>query len=61
MSDRQPNGGLTRLFRESGWTLRQFAQEVNKIGTERGTPTRTFLALWVKRRLLPCRTGLRSL
>lgn len=40
MSDRQPNGGLTRLFRESGWTLRQFAQEVNKIGTERGTPTR---------------------
>lgn len=40
MGDRRPNEGLTWLHRESGWTLRQFAQEVNKIGTERGTPTR---------------------
>lgn len=40
MTGRQPNEGLTRLFRESGWTLRQLAQEVNRIGTERGTPTR---------------------
>ncbi|WP_263167693.1 tetratricopeptide repeat protein [Streptomyces sp. SCSIO ZS0520] len=38
MTTRQPNSGLERLFRESGWTLRQFAQEVNRIGTERGTP-----------------------
>ncbi|MFE3121094.1 tetratricopeptide repeat protein [Streptomyces niveus] len=34
----QPNKGLERLYRESGWTMRQFAQEVNRIGTERGTP-----------------------
>lgn len=40
MADRQPNAGLTRLYRESGWTLRQFAQEVNKVATEHGTPTR---------------------
>jgi hypothetical protein len=40
MSDRQSNEGLTRLYRETGWTLRQLAQEVNKVGTERGTPTR---------------------
>nr|WP_202450418.1 tetratricopeptide repeat protein [Streptomyces sp. SID4917] len=26
------------MYRESGWTLRQLAQEVNRIGTERGTP-----------------------
>ncbi|AZM53854.1 transcriptional regulator [Streptomyces sp. WAC 01529] len=38
MTSRQPNSGLERLYRESGWTLRQFAQEVNRIGTERGTP-----------------------
>ncbi|MFE7623754.1 tetratricopeptide repeat protein [Streptomyces sp. NPDC057509] len=38
MTTRQPNAGLVRLYRESGWTLRQFAQEVNRIGTERGTP-----------------------
>ena len=35
-----PNKGLEALFRESGWTLRQLAQEVNRLGTERGTPTR---------------------
>ncbi|MFI0895441.1 hypothetical protein [Streptomyces sp. NPDC020983] len=40
MSGRHQNEGLTRLYRESGWTLRQLAQEVNKVGTERGTPTR---------------------
>ncbi|MBM9506527.1 tetratricopeptide repeat protein [Actinacidiphila acididurans] len=40
MGDRQPNEGLARLFRETGWTLRQFAQEVNKVATERGKPTR---------------------
>ncbi|MFC5724378.1 tetratricopeptide repeat protein [Streptomyces gamaensis] len=33
-----PNAGLERLFRESGWTLRQLAQAVNRVGTERGTP-----------------------
>ncbi|MFE9253984.1 tol-pal system YbgF family protein [Streptomyces sp. NPDC006879] len=33
-----PNEALARLRRETGWTLRQFAQEVNKLGTERGTP-----------------------
>ncbi|MER8234753.1 tetratricopeptide repeat protein [Streptomyces sp. NPDC094049] len=38
MTTRQSNAGLERLHRESGWTLRQFAQEVNRIGTERGTP-----------------------
>ncbi|MFJ9208128.1 tetratricopeptide repeat protein [Streptomyces sp. NPDC102264] len=38
MTTRQPNAGLERLYRESGWTLRQFAQAVNRIGTERGTP-----------------------
>ncbi|MEE1790135.1 tetratricopeptide repeat protein [Streptomyces sp. BE308] len=38
MTTRRPNAGLERLYRESGWTLRQFAQEVNRIGTERGTP-----------------------
>ncbi|MCK8680936.1 tetratricopeptide repeat protein [Streptomyces lichenis] len=40
MTARQPNAGLERLYRESGWTLRQFAQEVNRLGTERGTPLR---------------------
>ncbi|MGW7578262.1 tetratricopeptide repeat protein [Streptomyces sp. NPDC054765] len=34
----EPNRGLGQLFRETGWTLRQFAREVNRIGTERGTP-----------------------
>ncbi|MGW2510862.1 tetratricopeptide repeat protein [Streptomyces scopuliridis] len=38
MTIRQPNAGLERLHRQSGWTLRQFAQAVNRIGTERGTP-----------------------
>lgn len=40
MGDRQPNESLARLYRESGWTLRQFAQAVNKVGTECGRPTR---------------------
>ncbi|MFE5740443.1 tetratricopeptide repeat protein [Streptomyces celluloflavus] len=33
-----PNEALTRLHLEAGWTLRQFAQAVNRLGTERGTP-----------------------
>lgn len=38
MSTPEPNTDLERLFRETGWTLRQFAQGVNRVGTERGTP-----------------------
>ncbi|MFD8824640.1 tetratricopeptide repeat protein [Streptomyces sp. NPDC059605] len=38
MSTSEPNTGLERLFRETGWTLRQCAQAINRIGTERGTP-----------------------
>ncbi|MCP9206856.1 tetratricopeptide repeat protein [Streptomyces cucumeris] len=38
MSQRDPNAGLERLFRATGWTLRQWVQEINRIGTERGTP-----------------------
>ncbi|MFD5986330.1 tetratricopeptide repeat protein [Streptomyces cyaneofuscatus] len=38
MSNGEPNASLDRLFRETGWTLRQCAQAVNRIGTERGTP-----------------------
>ncbi|WP_435135940.1 tetratricopeptide repeat protein [Actinacidiphila sp. bgisy144] len=40
MDDRQPNDGLKGLYTATGWTLRQFAQEVNKVATERGRPTR---------------------
>lgn len=40
MADREPNEQLEQLFRETGWSQRQFAQEVNKLGTERGTPLR---------------------
>ncbi|MFJ6656061.1 tetratricopeptide repeat protein [Streptomyces sp. NPDC091377] len=40
MGTPEPNPGLERLYRQTGWTLRQFAQEVNRIGTERRTPTR---------------------
>ncbi|MEV8390000.1 MULTISPECIES: tetratricopeptide repeat protein [unclassified Streptomyces] len=40
MGDRQPNEGLKRLYAATGWTLRRFAQEVNKVATERGKPTR---------------------
>ncbi|MEV6419777.1 tetratricopeptide repeat protein [Streptomyces sp. NPDC051662] len=36
----KPNTALERLYRESGWTMRQLAQWVNRIGTERGTPTK---------------------
>ncbi|WP_255952784.1 tetratricopeptide repeat protein [Streptomyces odontomachi] len=39
MTNREPNASLARLFSETGWTLDRFAREVNKIGTERGTPT----------------------
>ncbi|MFJ4772771.1 tetratricopeptide repeat protein [Streptomyces uncialis] len=38
MTTREPNQHLERLYRETGWTLRQFVQAVNRIGTERGTP-----------------------
>ncbi|MFJ4972395.1 tetratricopeptide repeat protein [Streptomyces sp. NPDC088755] len=38
MTTRHPNAGLERLHRETGWTLRQLAQEINRLGTERGTP-----------------------
>lgn len=40
VSTYEPNAGLHRLYRESGWTQRQFAQEINRLGTERGTPLR---------------------
>ncbi|MFD4211056.1 hypothetical protein ACFWRG_34395, partial [Micromonospora tulbaghiae] len=40
MGTSEPNASFDRLFRETGWTLRQCAQAVNRIGTERGTPTR---------------------
>ncbi|MQS38321.1 tol-pal system YbgF family protein [Streptomyces katsurahamanus] len=40
MAAREPNESLARLHREAGWTLRQFAQAVNRVGTERGTPTK---------------------
>ncbi|MFE9659402.1 tetratricopeptide repeat protein [Streptomyces sp. NPDC005955] len=39
MVDREANGRLALLHREAGWTLRQFAQLVNRIATERGTPS----------------------
>ncbi|WP_310724767.1 tetratricopeptide repeat protein [Streptomyces sp. N2A] len=38
MGTREPNRHLERLYRQTGWTLRQLAQAVNRIGTERGTP-----------------------
>ncbi|MFH8630144.1 tetratricopeptide repeat protein [Streptomyces lydicus] len=38
MSTREPNRHLERLYQQTGWTLRQFVQAVNRIGTERGTP-----------------------
>ncbi|MFE6778596.1 tetratricopeptide repeat protein [Streptomyces sp. NPDC057702] len=40
MGTPEPNVSLGRLHRETGWTLRQFAQHVNRLGTERGTPLR---------------------
>ncbi|TVL91955.1 tetratricopeptide repeat protein [Streptomyces sp. SAJ15] len=39
MGAREPNQDLRRLHSEAGWTLRQFAQAVNRVGTECGTPT----------------------
>ncbi|MFD7501127.1 tetratricopeptide repeat protein [Streptomyces sp. NPDC059850] len=38
MKTPEPNACLDRLYRETGLTLRQFAQDVNRLGTERGTP-----------------------
>ncbi|GBQ02734.1 Tat pathway signal protein [Streptomyces spongiicola] len=40
MGTNGPNTALERLFRETGWTLRQCAQAINRVGTERGTPKR---------------------
>ncbi|MFJ6463897.1 tetratricopeptide repeat protein [Streptomyces sp. NPDC091387] len=38
MGTSEPNTALERLFRETGWSLRQCAQAINRIGTEQGTP-----------------------
>lgn len=38
MSTPKPNTDLERLYRETGWTLRQFAQGVNRVGTEHESP-----------------------
>ncbi|GLF97481.1 tetratricopeptide repeat protein [Streptomyces yaizuensis] len=40
MATREPNTRLALLHREAGWTNSQFVMAVNRIGTERGTPTR---------------------
>jgi hypothetical protein len=40
MGNPEQNSDLERLYRESGWTLRQFAQAANRVGTEQGTPLR---------------------
>ncbi|MFT2018034.1 tetratricopeptide repeat protein [Streptomyces sp. 796.1] len=40
MSAPESNTKLEALFQESGWTLRQFAQAVNRYATEAGTPTK---------------------
>ncbi|MFD5127238.1 tetratricopeptide repeat protein [Streptomyces olindensis] len=40
MAERKPNTKLARLVDESGWTETQFAREVNRLGTEAGTPLR---------------------
>lgn len=40
MATREPNTRLALLLRETGWTHRQFAHAVNRVGTERGTPTK---------------------
>ncbi|MFD5557027.1 tetratricopeptide repeat protein [Streptomyces sp. NPDC127068] len=40
MTTRTPNERLARLHAEAGWTARQFARAVNRVGTERGTPTK---------------------
>ncbi|MEU5607967.1 tetratricopeptide repeat protein [Streptomyces sparsogenes] len=33
-----PNPNLKRLYEQTGWTLGRFAREVNRVGTEGGTP-----------------------
>ncbi len=38
MGAREPNADLERLYRATGWSMRQFAQEINRLGTEHGTP-----------------------
>ncbi|MDT3395977.1 tetratricopeptide repeat protein [Streptomyces sp. B1866] len=39
MGSFEPNGALRALLSETGWSPRQLADEVNKVGTERRTPT----------------------
>ncbi|MGP4114355.1 tetratricopeptide repeat protein [Streptomyces sp. 4N509B] len=38
--EREPNEALRRLYQETGWTLRQFVQAVNRLGAEEGIPLR---------------------
>ncbi|UED87800.1 tetratricopeptide repeat protein [Streptomyces profundus] len=38
MGKPESNSDLERLYHETGWTLRQFVQAVNRVGTEQGTP-----------------------
>ncbi|MBB5938803.1 tetratricopeptide (TPR) repeat protein [Streptomyces zagrosensis] len=40
MPPSEPNGKFERLYQETGWTLRQLAQDVNRIATEAGSPTK---------------------
>ncbi|MFB9520252.1 tetratricopeptide repeat protein [Streptomyces cremeus] len=40
MSTGTPNVDLARLYHETGWSQRQFAQAVNRVGTELRMPTR---------------------
>jgi tetratricopeptide (TPR) repeat protein len=40
MAKGQPNKGLARLLGETGWTYGAFARQVNRLGTEQGTPLR---------------------
>ncbi|GGZ41902.1 Tat pathway signal protein [Streptomyces inusitatus] len=51
MTSPEPNERLAALFIESGWTMRQLCQEVNRLGTERGTTTqyqRPSVSQWLK-------------
>ncbi|WP_406254779.1 tetratricopeptide repeat protein [Streptomyces chartreusis] len=40
MSKRPPNASLSRLLAETGWSQRQLATAVNRVGTESGMPLR---------------------
>ncbi|MDT3399236.1 tetratricopeptide repeat protein [Streptomyces sp. B1866] len=39
MGNREPNPALRALLEETGWSPRRLAEEVNRLGTERRTPT----------------------